>query len=117
MPLIECDAEQIQQVVLNLALNAIQSMPGGGTARIVVHGQYSEVLIEVRDEGCGIRKEVLDRVFDPFYTTKEHGTGLGLSVAHQIVTQHGGMIKVQENAVKGMTFIVCLPARYGGKSA
>ena len=116
IPTIECDAEQIQQVVLNLTLNAIQSMPAGGTARIGVRGQDSGVLVEVRDEGCGVAEEFFDRIFDPFYTTKEQGTGLGLSVAHQIVSQHGGMIQVQRNAGKGMKFSVCLPTRYGAKS-
>jgi two-component system sensor histidine kinase HydH len=117
IPFIECDAEQIQQVVLNLTLNAIQSMPEGGTARIGVRGQDSGVLLEVRDEGCGVAEDFLDRIFDPFYTTKEQGTGLGLSVAHQIVSQHGGMIKVQRNAERGMMFTVCLPIRYGARSA
>jgi signal transduction histidine kinase len=117
LPSIECDPEQIQQVVLNLTLNAIQSMPEGGTARIGVLGRDTGVLVEVRDEGCGVAEESLDRIFDPFYTTKDQGTGLGLSVAHQIVSQHGGMIKVQRNADRGMQFTVCLPIRYGARSA
>ena len=67
------------------------------------------VLIQVRDEGCGIGAADRDRIFDPFFTTKETGTGLGLSVAHQIVEQHGGILSAEANPEKGMTFSVLLP--------
>lgn len=115
LPDIECDAEQIQQVLLNLALNAIQAMAEGGCVTVAAHKQDSHVVIEVKDQGCGIPSQDLEKIFDPFFTTKENGTGLGLSVAHQIITQHGGAITVKANADKGMTFAVVLPVRYGGK--
>ncbi|MFZ5928175.1 MAG: ATP-binding protein [Acidobacteriota bacterium] len=115
LPDIECDAEQLQQVILNLALNAIQAMPEGGCVTLAAHKQDSQIVVLVKDEGCGIPSEDLDKIFDPFYTTKENGTGLGLSVAHQIVKQHGGAITVEANPDKGMTFAVVLPVRYGGK--
>ncbi len=109
LPLVEIDPEQIKQLVLNLAINAIQAMPGGGTVEIGISQQSAGLVLSVKDEGEGIPAEDLDRIFDPFFTTKEHGTGLGLSVAHQIVSQHDGVIEARRNPLKGMTFRVVLP--------
>lgn len=111
---IEGDAEQLQQVILNLTLNAIQAMPEGGKIRLDVRQRNSEIAIEIVDQGHGVREADTDRIFDPFYTTKQAGTGLGLSVAHQIVSQHGGRIMVRRNPDRGMSFTVVLPARLGG---
>ena len=72
------------------------------------------MLIQVKDEGCGIRQEDLDKIFDPFFTTKETGTGLGLSVVHQIVEQHGGLLTVENNPDRGVTFSILLPVRPEG---
>jgi signal transduction histidine kinase len=108
---LECDPEQLTQVILNLALNAIQAMPGGGEIVLSACREGSNVVVQVRDQGVGIDAGNLDRIFDPFFTTKENGTGLGLAVAHRIVNQHGGGIKVEENADKGMSFTVSLPLR------
>lgn len=104
------DPEQLQQVILNLTLNAIQAMPEGGRITLSARREDSFFAIRVTDEGEGIPEESLDRIFDPFYTTKESGTGLGLAVAHQIVVQHGGRIQVARNPGKGVTFTVLLPA-------
>jgi len=71
----------------------------------------SGVRVAVCDQGSGVGDEDVDKIFDPFYTTKEAGTGLGLSVAHQIVAQHGGIIKAERNAGPGMTFSLVLPLR------
>jgi two-component system sensor histidine kinase HydH len=109
LPAVEIDAEQIKQVVLNLAINAIQAMPGGGTLEFAASHDGTAVVLSVKDEGEGIPVEDLDKIFDPFFTTKDNGTGLGLSVAHQIVSQHGGAIEAQRNPRKGMTFRVVLP--------
>jgi two-component system sensor histidine kinase HydH len=109
LPAVEIDAEQIKQVVLNLAINGIQAMPHGGTLEFVVSSTGTSVVLSVKDEGEGISSEDLDPIFDPFFTTKDTGTGLGLSVAHQIVSQHGGAIEAQRNPQKGMTFRVVLP--------
>jgi two-component system sensor histidine kinase HydH len=103
------DPEQLQQVILNLTLNAIQAMPGGGRITLSARREGASFAIRVTDEGEGIPAENLDRIFDPFYTTKESGTGLGLAVAHQIVTQHGGRIEVARNPNRGVTFTVRLP--------
>ncbi len=119
-PALECDPIQLKQVVLNLTLNAIQAMPEGGEVLLSARQQGSNMLIQVKDEGCGIRPEHLDKIFDPFFTTKDKGTGLGLSVAHQIVTQHGGSIRVEPNARKGVTFSVLVPLdhrrRFGART-
>jgi two-component system sensor histidine kinase HydH len=106
---LECDAEQLKQVILNLTLNAIQAMPSGGEVVLAAHPQDKNVAIQVIDQGIGINAEDMDKIFNPFFTTKESGTGLGLSVAYQIVNQHGGAVKAQKNTGKGMTFSVLLP--------
>ena len=117
LPAVKCDADQLQQVVLDLVLNAIQAMPEGGKVILSAWSQDSNVLIHVKDEGCGIAEPDLEKIFDPFFTTKESGTGLGLSVVHQIVRQHGGRITLERNIDKGMTFTLLLPAHNGGMAA
>jgi two-component system sensor histidine kinase HydH len=104
-----CDSEQIKQVLLNLLMNAIQAMPQGGCIGLVAQRMDSGIAIDVRDQGCGITPRDLDRVFDPFYTTKTSGSGLGLSIAHQIVTQHGGTLKILRNSSTGVTVRVYIP--------
>jgi signal transduction histidine kinase len=106
---IAIDAEQIRQVLLNLALNAVQAMPDGG--RLVLRSRQKDrsVILEVADQGVGIVAENLERIFDPFFTTRATGTGLGLSIAHQIVHSHGGEISVHNNSDRGATFAVILP--------
>lgn len=103
------DSELMKQVILNLLLNAIQAMPDGGEVRVTAGCDRSHLLIEVSDEGCGIPPENMDRMFNPFFTTKESGTGLGLAVAHQIVAQHGGTLRARNNPMRGATFTVQLP--------
>ncbi|MGC9969566.1 MAG: ATP-binding protein [Bryobacteraceae bacterium] len=110
-PHVQCDPEQLKQVILNLTINAIQAMAGGGSIELSVTASDGNVRISVRDEGPGIPAQDLEKIFDPFFTTKENGTGLGLSVAHQIVTQHGGAITAEPNPDRGMTFSIVLPAR------
>jgi two-component system, NtrC family, sensor histidine kinase HydH len=109
LPSLRCDEEQLAQVVLNLALNAAQASPPGGEVTLSARARDRGVLIQVADEGEGIPPEHLDRIFDPFYTTKSEGTGLGLAVVHQIVTQHGGTVTAERNPHCGMTFSVYLP--------
>ena len=108
---IECDPELLTQVLLNLVINAIQAMPDGGEVRLAARPRDGRVLIDVKDEGCGISSADRDRIFDPFFTTKPNGTGLGLPVAHQIVEQLGGILSVEPNPSKGTTFTVQLPLR------
>jgi signal transduction histidine kinase len=110
LPRITGDPEQIRQVILNLAINAAQAMPGGGEVRLVARQQGPEVVIDVIDQGAGIAEEDLDKIFDPFFTTKHDGTGLGLSVVHRVVAQHHGTVSASRNAGAGMTFSLRLPA-------
>jgi len=109
---VECDPDLLKQVLLNLVINAIQAMPGGGEVVVSAAPRNDRLSIEVKDEGCGIGEADRDRIFDPFFTTKENGTGLGLSVAHQIVEQHGGILTGEANLGRGMTFSVSLPLRH-----
>ena len=118
------DPDQLQQVFLNLILNAIQSMPKGGTLRLSVaskgisregleEGQRPYVEIGVEDTGIGMEGKVLQSIFDPFFTTKEKGTGLGLMVTQGIIQDHEGWIDVQSEVGKGSVFKVYLPPCYG----
>ncbi len=109
LPRVECDSEQIIQVLLNVTLNAIQASPAGGQISISAYRRDSMILLRVGDEGSGIADAELDKIFDPFYTTKEGGTGLGLAISYQILTQHGGGIAVERNPDKGMTFTLSFP--------
>ena len=102
----------LNQLFLNLVLNALQAMPAGGTLRIYTEVRNGEVLASFEDSGPGIAEEDLDRIFEPFFTTKDvgEGTGLGLSVAHGIVDAHGGSIHAENYDGGGARFTVHLPA-------
>src|SRR5581483_3540322 len=106
---LECDSEQLTQILLNLTINAIQAMPEGGEIRLAAHRQGGNAVIEVRDQGMGISEENLEKIFDPFFTTKESGTGLGLPVAHQIAAPQGGVLSAAKNPDQGMTFSLEIP--------
>ncbi len=112
LPPVFVDAPQIEQVLINLFVNAIQAMPGGGDIFVEVsHDRESDaVLIKVRDTGKGIPKDALPYVFDPFFSTKgTKGTGLGLSVSYGILRQNKGEITVESQEGQGTTFTVKLP--------
>jgi two-component system sensor histidine kinase HydH len=103
-----CDAEQVRQAVLNLMLNAVQAMPGGG--EIVVGASFAagRVTIRVRDHGGGVPLDNIDSIYDPFFTTKSDGTGLGLAVTYQIASQHGGELFLEENSSDGACFALSI---------
>ena len=117
LPKVWIDREQMKQVFMNLILNAIQAMREGGSIFISTRlisrdeaghsGQF--VQVEVRDTGIGIPAENLDHIFDPFFTSKDEGSGLGLSISHQIVQEHGGYVTVESKLDVGTTFFVNLP--------
>ncbi|MBI5837065.1 MAG: PAS domain-containing sensor histidine kinase [Candidatus Eisenbacteria bacterium] len=111
LPEIVADAGQLQQVVLNLCANAVQSMARGGTLRVSTVPAGGGVLLTVEDDGEGMTEEVCRQIFTPFFTTKGvgQGTGLGLSVVHGIVTGHGGTIRVESEPGRGTRFEVLLP--------
>ena len=112
LPAITADRSQLQQVLVNLAVNAIQAMPGGGTLTVGTRASGRHVVLRVEDNGVGMSKEALDKLFIPFYTTKDinEGTGLGLPVVHGIVTSHGGTIDVTSAPGVGTRFEIRLPA-------
>ncbi len=115
LPLIECAPSQIDQVFLNLIVNAAQAMPEGkmGLIDIRTHCDDTQVWIEVQDNGPGIAPEILKKIFDPFFTTKDPGTGtgLGLSVSQNIIQQHGGTLTVDSTVGIGTTFKITLPIK------
>lgn len=112
LPRADCDASQVQQVIMNLLLNAIQSMPGGGQIAVACSTQGPRLAIVVRDEGPGIAPDDADKIFSAFYTTKASGTGLGLAVAQQIAVSHGGEITVSANQPRGAVFTFAFPVRH-----
>lgn len=116
LPMVDCDAEQMKQVLLNVVLNAIQATQGGGRVIVRASGAETNLSIEVWDEGGGMSSGELDRIFEPFFTTKESGTGLGLAVAANIVEQHGGSLRATNNAERGMTFRLELPLEHTQKA-
>lgn len=113
LPKVHCDPEQLKQVLLNLVINASQAMAHSGTVLLEVQGNGASIQIDIHDQGGGIDGQNLDRIFDPFFTTKGNGTGLGLSVAYQIVSQHRGRLSVIRNSPQGVTMRLSLPLRPG----
>jgi PAS domain S-box-containing protein len=119
LPEIEVDKSQISQVFSNLILNAIQAMPSGGELKIAtlagkkIENMLQEVKIQISDTGYGIAEETVKKLFDPFYTTKYGGTGLGLTITHSIVDGHRGYIDVESKVGKGTAFTVTLPVSQG----
>lgn len=117
----EFDYNQISQVIENIVINAVQAMPMGGTITVgaynvsfaptehpLLEGDYIKVTIA--DEGIGIPKEILPRIFDPFFSTKSMGKGLGLATSYSIITRHQGTIEVESEPGKGSAFYIYLPA-------
>jgi two-component system NtrC family sensor kinase len=113
LPLVECDAAQIEQVLLALVMNALDAMPQGGNLWVTtgVSREEGQVRVVVRDDGAGIPPEILARIFEPFLTTKEtgHGVGLGLAISRSILERHHGSIEVQSEVGRGATFTITLP--------
>ncbi len=111
LPAVDHDPNQINQVLLNLLLNAIQSMDKPGTIRVSLDVDQPDefAVITVADEGKGIAPEHFANIFRPFFTTKGHGTGLGLSLAKRTVEAHGGKIEVTSEVGRGTRFVVLLP--------
>lgn len=103
------NANQLQQVLVNMMLNAVQAMETGGLLTVDIREKGREALLAVTDTGCGIPEKVLAHIFDPFFTTKSEGTGLGLSLSFAIIRAHHGDIEVQSEQGKGTTFIIHLP--------
>jgi two-component system, NtrC family, sensor kinase len=115
LPRVEVDPNLVHQVFLNILVNARQAMPHGGrlTVESRVHGSNSHrrsVEVLISDTGIGIDHDDLNRIFQPFFTTKSQGTGLGLAIAARVIEQHAGRITVDSTVGEGTTFTVVLPA-------
>ena len=111
LPIVKGDPAQLNQVIVNVVINAIQAMPDGGTLTIRTISQEDWASIRVEDTGQGIEEENKDKIFLPFFTTKDvdEGTGLGLSVVYGIVNEHGGCIEVDSKRGHGSTFEIKFP--------
>ncbi len=114
LPEVEVDEQQLMQVILNIALNAIESMPQGGTLTFrtskIETSAGNIIGITIRDTGQGMNKEALKNIFKPFHTTKERGAGLGLAICQKIIKEHGGLIRVKSLPGQGSVFFIRLNA-------
>jgi nitrogen fixation/metabolism regulation signal transduction histidine kinase len=106
---IAADPDLLHRALSNLVLNAIEAMPGGGTLTLRTRQDSTSACIEVSDTGKGLTQEECERLFTPYYTSKVHGTGLGLVIVQSIVSDHGGRISVSSKPGRGTTFIIDLP--------
>jgi signal transduction histidine kinase len=106
---VRSDMELLKQVLMNIILNAVQAMPGGGNLKIATEVNDEYVTVSVIDDGEGISPENIEKIFDPFFSTKDKGTGLGLAIAHKIMQTHGGFIRAYRNQGKGSTFCISFP--------
>lgn len=115
---IPINEKKLEEAFMNFVSNAIESMPGGGKLTISVHDSNRENKVTVRfqDTGCGIEKTNIDKVLEPFFTTKSDGTGLGLSLAYQIIKSHSGELKIDSKKGKGTEILVSLPLKNSGKN-
>jgi PAS domain S-box-containing protein len=111
LPPVRCEENQNKQVFINVIKNSQQSMPSGGTIRMELkRSGQDKVLIRITDQGCGISDDQMSRLGEPFYTTKDSGTGLGLMISYKIVENHGGALRITSNSGSGTTVDIELPA-------
>jgi signal transduction histidine kinase len=108
LPPVKADRAMLQQALMNLVLNGIEAMPGGGTLVISDKTENGNIFVSVKDTGSGISKGIKDKIFDPFFTTKGDGTGLGLSIVYNIINLHNGDVSFESN-VEGTTFNIKIP--------
>ena len=113
IPSLELDQDQIRRVLMNLLDNAVAAVDGAGEIRLATQHDLARrvVTLEVADDGCGLASEIRTKIFEPYFSTKENGTGLGLTIVSQIVEDHGGYIRAVPNAPKGTRFTIELPVR------
>ena len=109
MDVIAADAELLHRALSNLVLNAMDTMPQGGTLTMRTRQDGERAAVEVSDTGAGLSPEECERLFTPYYTSKTHGTGLGLAIVQSVVSDHGGKISVQSQPGRGTTFVIELP--------
>ena len=111
LPEVEIDPDQVQQVLVNMILNAVQAMPEGGKLTIGAGEKDEFLVVKIADTGYGIPDEAVDKIFDPLFTTKAKGIGLGLAVCKSTIDRHGGYIEVKSKPCKGTTFSMKLPLK------
>jgi signal transduction histidine kinase len=111
LPEVEADADQLTQAFINLVINALQAVSKGGHVIVRTAARKTDVTIEFIDDGNGIAPENQDRIFEPYFTTRADGSGLGLWITQQIVHAHGGTLRVESATGKGAAFILTLPVR------
>ena len=109
--MVQGDEGRLQQVFMNLLLNAVEAMGHGGKLTVTTENSEGHMRISVRDTGTGIAPENFARIFDTFFTTKKNGTGLGLAISRRVVEEHHGVIEVQSKVGHGSTFCIVLPSK------
>ncbi|GAB4421804.1 MAG: sensor histidine kinase [Thermodesulfovibrionales bacterium] len=114
LPSVICDGNQLSQVFVNLTLNAIDAMPDGGTFTVRSTVKGGDIVVQFEDTGIGIQREYLTNIFDPFYTTKEKGTGLGLAVSYAIIKKMNGTMTVESEEGRGTIFTITIPVKRKG---
>jgi two-component system NtrC family sensor kinase len=114
LPLLNCYPQKLNQVFMNLLVNAAHAIEGHGTIRVKTFSEGNDIVVCISDTGRGIAPENLTRIFEPFFTTKEvgKGTGLGLSISYDIIKKHGGVITVESRVDAGTAFTVRLPLNH-----
>lgn len=106
---VRADESRLQQVIMNLVLNAIQATPNGGWIRVQIGKTATHATVSIEDSGPGVPVELREKIFEPFFTTKRTGSGLGLPIVHAIVTQHGGSVQLEHGPEGGARFVLSLP--------
>ena len=109
LPAVLADKDQLKQVFLNLLLNACQAMPSGGELSAKAYQTDGVVAVDIKDTGVGIKPQDIQNIFNPFFTTKAEGTGLGLALSFAVMESHGGTLNVKSEEGKGATFTLTLP--------
>jgi len=111
LPLLRAGEDEVKEILLNLVLNGLEAMPQGGALRVSARPQDGRVCVEVSDTGPGVAPELIEKVFEPSFTTKAGGTGLGLSIVRDRVEQVGGSIRCASSAAgTTMTLLLLIPA-------
>jgi signal transduction histidine kinase len=108
LALVSIDAARMKQALINLLMNAVEASSEGGAVTVQSYKKWRNLIVDVSDQGCGVPVDKKEDIFSPFFTTKEHGTGLGLPIAKKIVEAHSGYLGVLENRQKGAIFRIML---------
>jgi len=109
LPPVAMDTMRMERVLINLIMNAVQASPEGETVTVQTYRDGSSLVVDIADCGCGIPLDNREEIFNPFFSTKKEGTGLGLPIAKKIVEAHEGHIKILDNPEKGVTFRLMIP--------